>query len=109
MITEAIRRGLLSFSLLLAGVFHEPRLPRRTAPRLSERLRPLLLPRIAFRFMQKNIAPAKKNVKKYHKSRIIATSSQFGNFGQSMQSFQTFGGSSSFATLWNPMAAKKST
>ncbi len=97
MITEAIRRGLLVFSLLLAGVFHGFPLLRRTIPQLSESLRPLLLPRIAFHFMEKNIAPVKRIVKKYHKSKIIATSSQFGNFGQSMQSFQTFGGSASFA------------
>ena len=63
MITEAIRRGLLSFSLLLAGVFHKLPLLRRTAPQLSESLRPLLLPRIAFRFMKKNITPVKKKVK----------------------------------------------
>ena len=63
MITEAIRHSLLSFSLLLAGVFHELPLLRRTAPQLSESLRPLLLPRIAFYFMQKNITPVKKKVK----------------------------------------------
>ena len=53
-------RPTINFSLLLAGVFHELPLLRRTAPQLSESLRPLLLPRIAFRFMEKNITPVKK-------------------------------------------------
>ncbi len=52
MITEALRRSLLDFSLLLAGVFHGFPLLRRTAPQLSESLRPLLLPRIAFYCMK---------------------------------------------------------
>ena len=80
MITEAIRRGLLAFaafSLLLAGVFREPRLPRRTAPQLSESLRPLLLPRIAFRFMEKNITPGKKNVKPINRSNHLYASASF--------------------------------
>ena len=63
MITEAPRRGLLGFSLLLAGVFREIPPPRRTIPRLSVGFRPLLLPRIAFHFMEKNITPVKKIVK----------------------------------------------
>ena len=37
-------RPTINFSLLLAGVFHELPLLRRTAPQLSESLRPLLLP-----------------------------------------------------------------
>jgi len=56
-------RPTKKFSLLLAGVFHEFLPPRRTIPRLSVGFRPLLLPRIAFHFMEKNITPVKKIVK----------------------------------------------